>query len=334
MAKRKLSGLEKAAIFIATVGPESASEILRNLEAKEVAVISNLIAQMGDITPEEVDSVMEEFGTLYKVTRNMPNVGEKYMRSILEKSLGKEQADKIIEMMNDQDGGSLQSLKWMDAKAIATLIRKEHPQTIALIISYLNPAQASSVLNYLPEILRADVVLRLATIEDINPQVVKDLEEVLSTEMQLLGSTRSVSGSSRIEKVAGLLNEMERNSAEVVLDYITQSDQELAEQIRALMFVFDDLLFLDNRGVQQILQAIPRDVLTKALRGAAEQIRDKFLSNMSTRAQATLKDDIENMGGIPLREVEASQQEILKIVRRLEAEGKLVIAGKGGEKIV
>jgi flagellar motor switch protein FliG len=334
VAKRKLTGLEKAAIFIATVGPDAAAEILKNLEPKEVALISNLITQMGDITPEEVDSVSDEFGLLYKVTRGMPNTGEKYMRAILEKSLGKEQADKILEMMNDQEGSSLQSLKWMDPKSIANLVRQEHPQTIALILSYLNSNQASNVLGYLPELLRADVVYRMATLDDINPQILRDLEEVLSTEMQLMGASRSSGESSRIEKVASLLNEMDRSSAEVVLDYIGQNDQSLAEQIRSLMFVFEDLLLVDNRGVQSILQGIPREALTKALRGASEQIKEKFLSNMSTRAQAALKDDMETMGGIPLREVEAAQAEILKIVRRLEAEGKLVIAGRGGEKIV
>lgn len=149
-----------------------------------------------------------------------------------------------------------------------------------------------------------------------------------------MGAARSSGGASRIEKVASLLNEMDRSSAEVVLDYVSQNDQTLAEQIRSLMFVFDDLLMVDNRGIQAILQAIPRESLVKALRGASEQIREKFLSNMSTRAQTVLKDDMESMGGIPLREVESAQAEILKIVRRLEGEGKLVIAGRGGEKIV
>lgn len=334
MSKRSLTGLEKAAIFIATVGPDAAAEILKNLEPKEVAIISNLIGQMGDILPDEVDSVMEEFSLLYKVTRGMPNTGEKYMRAILEKSLGKEQADKILEMMNDQEGSSLQSLKWMDPKAIANLIRLEHPQTVALVLSYLNPNQASFVLGYLPELLRADVVFRMATLDDINPQVLRDLEEVLSTEMQLMGSSRSSGESSRVEKVANLLNEMDRSSAEVVLDYVSQNDQTLAEQIRSLMFVFDDLLLVDNRGIQSVLQGIPREALTKALRGASDQIKEKFLSNMSTRAQSALREDMETMGGIPLREVESAQAEILKIVRRLEGEGKLVIAGRGGEKIV
>ncbi|MHB1285229.1 MAG: flagellar motor switch protein FliG [Leptospirales bacterium] len=334
MSKRNLTGLEKAAIFVATVGPDAAAEILKNLEPKEVAIISNLIAQMGDIQPEEVDSVMDEFSMLYKVTRGMPNTGEKYMRSILERSLGKEQADKILEMMNDQEGSSLQSLKWMDPKAIANLIRSEHPQTVALILSYLNPNQASAVLGYLPELLRADVIFRMATLDDVNPQVLRDLEEVLSTEMQILGASRSSGESSRVEKVANLLNEMDRSSAEVVLDYVSQNDQTLAEQIRSLMFVFDDLLLVDNRGIQGVLQAIPREALTKALRGSSEQIKEKFLSNMSTRAQTALREDMESMGGIPLREVESAQAEILKIVRKLEGEGKLVIAGRGGEKIV
>jgi flagellar motor switch protein FliG len=334
VAKRKLTGLEKAAIFVATVGPDAAAEILKNLEPKEVALISNLITQMGDIQQEEVDAVLDEFSMLYKMTRGLPNTGEKYMRAILEKSLGKEQADKILEMMNDQEGSSLQSLKWMDPKSIANLIRQEHPQTIALVLSYLSPGQTSSVLSYLPELLRADVVFRMATLDDINPQVLRDLEEVLSTEMQMMGAARSSGGASRIEKVASLLNEMDRSSAEVVLDYVSQNDQTLAEQIRSLMFVFDDLLMVDNRGIQAILQAIPRESLVKALRGASEQIREKFLSNMSTRAQTVLKDDMESMGGIPLREVESAQAEILKIVRRLEGEGKLVIAGRGGEKIV
>ena len=334
MAKRKLSGLEKAAIFVAAVGPDVAAEILKQLDIKEVGVISSLIAQMGEVSTEEIDEVMNEFSVVYKATRGLPRMGEKYMREILEKSLGKEQADQIFESMNDQEGTNLQSLKWMDPKSIANLIRNEHPQTIALILNYLNPNQTANVLAYLPETLKADVVLRMATLEDINPQVVRDLEEVLSTEIQMMGGSLTSLGVSRIEKTANLLNETDRSTSEGILDFISQNDQAVAEQIRSLMFVFDDLVMVDNRGIQALLQSVSRDVLTKAMRGAGDPVKEKILSNMSTRAQAALKDDIESMGGIPLKDVETAQAEIMKVVRRLEAEGKLVILGRGGEQIV
>ncbi len=334
MAKRKLSGLEKAAIFIAAVGPEAAAEILKQMDIKEVGIISSLISQIGDVNAEEIDEVMGEFSVVYKATRGLPRMGEKYMREILEKSLGKEQADQIFESMNDQEGANLQSLKWMDPKSIANLIRNEHPQTIALILNYLNPNQTAIVLSFLSETLKADVVFRMATLEDISPQVLRDLEEVIVTQIQMMGGSLTSLGVSRIEKTANLLNEMDRSTSEAILDFIGKNDQTVAEQIRALMFVFDDLVMVDNRGIQAILQSVSRDILTKAMRGAGNAVKDKILLNMSSRAQTALKEDIEAMGGIPLKEVESAQGEILKTVRRLEGEGKLVILGRGGEQIV
>lgn len=334
MAEEKQSGYEKAAILLLTVGEDVASEVMRNLDAKEIRLIGNYLSKSTKLEPNRVKAVVKEFCETARSPDGLIFGGEDYLRSVLTKALGQEKANKVIENLAiaTEDKG-LEALRWIDPRGIANLIKGEHPQTIALILAHLDPDHAGQVITLLPEAIRSDVMLRVATIESVAPGVIQEIEDVLNKQLQVGGSVvnKKVGGP---EVVASMLNCMDRTSETSILSSIEQNYPELAEKIRKMMFVFEDLINIDDRGIQEILKEAGKEDLVLALKGAGDEIKAKIFKNMSERAAQATKDDMEAKGPVRVSDIEKAQQTILKIAKRLEEEGKIVIGGKGGEEVV
>ncbi|HAS16911.1 MAG TPA: flagellar motor switch protein FliG, partial [Nitrospiraceae bacterium] len=330
----KYSGYEKAAILLLSLGEDVASEVMKNFEAKEIRVIGNYLSKTNKIDGESVKSVVKEFCDIARSPEGFIFGGDDYLRSVLTKALGNEKATKVMENLAiaSEDKG-LEALRWIDPRGIANLIRGEHPQTIALILAHLDPDHAGQVVTLLPDAIRGDVMLRMATIESVAPGVIKEIEEVLNKQLQMGGSVvnKRVGGP---DVVASILNYMDRASESAILGNIEQNFPEMAEKIRQMMFVFEDLINVDDRGIQEILKEVSKDDLVLAIKGAGDDMKGKIFKNMSERASQSIKEDMESKGPVRVSEIEKSQQAILKIAKRLEEEGKIVIGGKGGEEVV
>lgn len=328
------TGYEKAAILLLTLGEDLASEILKNLDAKEVRLISNYLSKTKKVDPDQVRGVVKEFCELIQSFDPAFLASDEYLKTVLTKALGQEKAKEILETLAIAlDDKGLESLKWLDPRGIASLIRNEHPQIIAVILAHLDPDQASKVVTLLPESLRSDVMLRLATLESVSPNVVKEIEDVLSSQLMMGENVinKKIGGP---EVVASILNYIDRANETAILNSIEQTQPNLAEKIRRMMFIFEDLLNVDDRGIQAILKEVNKEDLVLALKGAGDDMKEKIFRNMSERAAQALKEDLEAKGPVRLSEIEKAQQEILKVARRLEEEGKIIIGGKGGDDVV
>ena len=334
MAEEKQNGYEKAAILLLTLGEDVASEVMKNLDAKEIRVIGNYLSKANKVEPERVKSIVKEFHDITKSPDGFVFGGEDYLKAVLTKAMGQEKAAKIMENLaiSTEERG-LEALRWIDPQGIANLIKGEQPQTIALILAHLDADHASQVVTLLPEAARSDVMLRMATIENIAPGVIKEIEEVLNKELQMGGSVvnKKVGGP---DVVASILNHMDRSSESAIMSSIEQNSPELAEKIRRMMFVFEDLMNVDDRGIQEILKEVGKEDLVLALKGTGDELKGKIFKNMSERAAQAIKDDMEAKGPVRVSEIEKAQQALLKVAKRLEEEGKVVIGGKGGEEVV
>lgn len=327
-------GYYKAAILLATLGEDVASEVMKNLNPKDLQRLGGKITELSDIPQSDLDGVYKEFTDHAKESGGITVEGKSYIKKVLHKALGTEQAERIMENLVESDETGLDSLKWMDAKSIASLIKGEHPQTVALILTYLDTTQGSEILPHLPEAMRSDVMVRMATLEDIPPGVMQEIGAALEKEINQSGSGsgKKVSG---VKVVANILNQVDQKSEQAIIASIAENNPDLAEQIRKLMFVFDDLVGLDIRGMQELMKDVNKDELTLALRAAKEEIKEKVFASMSARASVLLKEDMEAKGPVKLTEVEKAQQSILKIAKKLADEGKISIGGKGsGEALV
>lgn len=334
MVEEKQSGYEKAAILLISLGEDIASEVMKSLEPKEIRMLGNYFSKNSKPEPTSVKAIMKEFCTVAKSPENLLFAGEDYLRSVLTKAMGQETADKIIENFAiSSEGKGLEALKWIDVRSIANLIKGEHPQTIALILVHLDSDQAGQIVGLLPQAIRADVVLRMATIESVSPAVVKEIEEVLTKQLQMGGNVinKKIGGP---EAVAAILNNMDRTSENAIMSSIEQNFPDLVEKIRQMMFVFEDLNKVDDRGIQEILKEVGKEDLMLALKGAGEELKTKILKNMSSRAAQSIREDMEAKGPVKLSDVEKAQQAVLKITKRLEEEGKVVLGGKGSEEVL
>ncbi|MFI5304725.1 MAG: flagellar motor switch protein FliG [Nitrospiria bacterium] len=332
MAK-KLTGEEKAAVFLSLLGEDLAADVMKNMDAKDVQKIGRVISRQTDVSSDEIGAVLMEFNDRTNSGMGMSVGGRDYVQKVLTKAIGQEKTSRVMESLSAAEEGWLDTIKWMDPRAIAQMLRSDHPQTIALILIHLDPDLNSQVINYLPESLRSDVLYRMATFEEIPPGVMSELGEVINEEMARFGTAagRKVGG---VKLVANLLNQMGPSQEQTILGSIGKSNPDLADQIRKLMFVFEDLVNLDDRNLQEVLKEVSKEQLTVALKAAKDEIKDKFFKNMSQRAVDLLKEDLETLGPVKLSEVEKNQQAILKIVQRLSQEGKIVIAKGGGEVFV
>ncbi|HMK65812.1 MAG TPA: flagellar motor switch protein FliG [Thermodesulfobacteriota bacterium] len=323
------SGIEKAAIFLISIGEEAAAEIMKNLEIHQVGMITTCMGRLKSIKKQDVDDLMKEVsGKISSGDLQIP--GGDYVKKILKKGLGDDNASKILELAAKES--SLDSLKWVDPKTLSNFLVNEHPQTVALILSLLETAQAAEVLAKLPEHMKEDVVKRIATTENIPETAISELEEVLKGQLEMKkGKGRKVGG---IKAVAEILNHSDRSTEQMILEKMEKENQKLADSIRQLMFVFDDLVQVEDKGIQMILKEVRTEDLSLALKSASNSLKEKIFKNMSQRAAQILKDEMETKGPAKVSEVEKAQQNIVKIARKLEAEGKIAIAGRGGDELI
>ena len=326
-------GVRRGSILLMTLGEEIAVEVFKYLGPKEVQKLGFSMAGMENVKREEVDVVLNDF---IAATDNRANLGaaDEYIRSVLNKALGTDKAANLLDrILQGNDNGGIESLKWMDSAAVAELIKNEHPQIIATVLVHLEPDQSSEVLANFSERLRNDVLLRIATLEGIQPAALKELNDVLT---QLLSGSDKLKKSAMggVKLAADILNFMGGVVEASAVSSIREYDPELAQKIQDKMFTFDNVLDIDDRGIQLLLREIQSDQLIIALKGTSQALREKVFKNMSQRAAEMLREDLEAKGPVKLSEVEAEQKEILKIVRRLADEGQIVLGGKGDEGLV
>ena len=326
------TGLQDAAIFLMSLGEEEAAEVFKHLSPKEVQKLGETIARTRAVSHERVDQVMQRFTTTASSQSLLVSDTDNYVRAVLKRALGDDKASLLIDrILQGGDVSGIESLKWMDPLSIAELLRNEHPQIVAAILVHLEADQTAAVLKNFTERTRNEVMLRIATLEGIQPTALKDLNEVLYKVLAGGDKIRKTSMGG-VKTAAEIINMMGTQIESSVIESIRDFDPELAQKIMDKMFTFEDLLKLDGKAVQLILKEVATDQLIVALKGATAELRELVLSNMSSRAAEALREDLEARGPIRLSEVEAQQKEILKIVRRLSDEGQIVIGGGGEEE--
>ena len=327
-------GLEDAAILLMSLGEEEAADVFRQLEPKEVQSLGETIAKLKTVPRERVESVLARFATeSTDIGMLVPDTDE-YVKAVLRKALGDEKANLLIDrIIQGNDVTGIESLKWMDAGSVAEMLRNEHPQIVAAILVHLDPDQASMVLKSFSDRHRNEVMIRIATLDGIQPNALKDLNEVLSRVLAggVQVKRQSLGG---VKPAAEIINMMGTALETSILDYIRESDGDLAQKIMDNMFVFDDLVKLDDKGFQALLKEVQTESLIIALKGASPEIREKVFKNMSSRAAETLKEDLESRGPVRVADVENEQKELLKIIRRLADEGTIVLGGGGDDQFL
>jgi flagellar motor switch protein FliG len=332
----QFSGLRKAAILMVMIGDEASSAILRELDEDEIQAISREIARVQSLTSEQAEGVLEEFYQMGVAHDYVVKGGIDYARKVLVNAFGPEQAKKMLDRLMKSLGNetlSFDALQKTDPQQLAKFIHSEHPQTIALILSHLNPSQAAGLLFSLPVELRADVALRMANLDQISPEIISKIAGVIGSKLKALGElSREAYGG--VHAVAEMFNRLDSNTSKEILDNIEKEDPHLVETIRHLMFVFEDLLLLDINAVKEVLAKVDRKILTVALKGTSDQMKNHMLQAMSQRGAEMLREDMDALGPIKIKEVEAAQQQIIAVVRQLETEGVISLKGTAGEQYV
>lgn len=333
-AEEKISGVDKAAILLLSLGEEAASEVLRHMGPKEVHKISSAMAELRNISTSQVKNVITDFSTLIGSETSLGVGSRDYLRNVLVKALGEDKAGSIIDrVLMGENVSGLEQLKWMDPRAITEIIKLEHPQIIAVVLSYLDSELSAEVLTLLPENIRSDIILRMATLDRLQPTALIELNNVI--EKQFTGNDHVKSSSvGGIKTAANLLNLIEPSIEAVIIDGVSEIDSELAEKIQDLMFVFDDLSSINDKGIQMLLREISSETLVIALKGSDEAIKQKIFSNMSKRAGDMLREDLEAKGPVRVSDVEAAQKEILMIARRMQEAGEISLSAGGGDEYV
>jgi flagellar motor switch protein FliG len=332
--KINLTGRQKAAIFIIAVGSEVSSEIFKHLREDEIEQITFEIARIDKITPEDKEKVLIEFNELMMAQGFITNGGIDFARSLLEKALGNQKAIDIINRLTS----SLQVrpfdfIRRTDPAQLLNFIQGEHPQTIALILSYLDPNKASTILSALPHTIQADVAKRIATMDRVSPDVLREVERVLERKLSTLASEDYTSAGG-IDAVVEILNNVDRGTEKTIIEALEEEDPELAEEIKKRMFVFEDIVLLDDRAIQKVMREVDNNDLAKALKSVDAEVQEKIFKNMSKRAASLLREDMEFMGPVRLKDVEDAQQKIVNIIRKLEEQGEIVVARSGEDELV
>jgi flagellar motor switch protein FliG len=332
----KIPGSQKAAVLMVTLGDQLSAEILKHLDEDEVATIGKEVARISAITSEDAEQTLEEFYQLLVAQDYVLKGGLEYARRMLNNAFGLENARKILDRLVKQLGSeaaSFDALQKAEPQQLAKFVHSEHPQTIALILSHLSSSQAAALLFSLPATMRADVALRMANLDQISPEIISKIAVIIGQKIKALGelSRESYGG---VRAVAEMFNRLDSSSSKEILDTIEQTDPNLAETIRHLMFVFEDLLLIDQAGLKEVLARIDRKLLTVALKGTSDQLKNHFLQCMSQRGADMLREDMDALGPIKIKEVEAAQQQIISVVRQLEAEGAISLKGAVGEQYV
>jgi flagellar motor switch protein FliG len=336
MNTEEVSGARKAAILMVSIGDEASSAVLRELDEEEIQLISQQIARVTSINSSETEKILEEFYQMTLARNFVIKGGIEYARKILVNALGPDQSKRMLDKLMKSLGNetlSFDALQKTDPQQLAKFIHSEHPQTIALVLSHLNASQAGGLLMSLPSELRADVALRMASLDQISPEIISKIATVIGHKLKALGeiSRESYGG---VESVAEMFNRLDSTVARDILENIAEVNPKLVESIRHLMFVFEDLLMLDVNSVKEVLSRVDRKILTIALKGTSDQMKHHMLQAMSQRGAEMMREDMEALGAVKIKEVESAQQQIIAVVRQMEAEGTVSLGAGGGEQYV
>ncbi len=328
----KLRGFEKAAVLMNYLGPAALAPLIATLDDADIRKLLNIMPKYRVVPVHVTKKVLEEYYELVSETQDYIFSEKITHKDTIVTALGEERARAILGGLNVVSGGgrTLESLEMVDAKSLSTFLVNEHPQTVSVILSHLEPEKKGEVLKRLPDALQAEVVLRMANLDHVAPELIAEIDAVLKKELSSM-STVEQAALGGVQPVAEMLNVMDKNTETSIMSRLEEKDPLLAEEIRKLMFVFDDIVKIDDRGIQSLLKEVPNDKLILALKTASEDIRTKIFKNISARAAEMLKEDLNNMGPSRLSDVEQAQQEIVNAARRLEAEGKILIARGGSE---
>jgi flagellar motor switch protein FliG len=328
------SGLNKAAILLLSLGEQEAAQVLTHLSATQVQAIGGAMAALSAVSREQIADVLNAFNTESDQSTSLAIGADSYLRNVLTSALGPDKAKGVIDrILGGPVSKGLEALKWLDARSIAEILRHEHPQIAAMVLSYLERPQAAEALGALPENVRSDLIVRVATLGDIQPAAMEHLDRVIAE--QFSGSKASkTTGLGGLKAAAEILNLLEPSKSSMLIEEITKSDEPLAGRIQELMFVFDDLASLDDRSMQELVRRVTSDKLLLALKAATEDLKAKVFKNMSQRAAETLKEDLASQGPVKLSDVEAAQKEILVAARAAADEGAIQLGGSSGEAMV
>lgn len=324
MGLNALTGTQKAAILLLSFGEETSAEIFRHLNEFEIKRIGAAMSRLGRLEEDVADEVIVEFSNIISKNQQFYYGGTEFTKKVIGGAFKGGEAEEIFDQLA-LSAANLDSLELIDAKTLAGFLRNEHPQTIALILAHCDAMKFGDILRYLPETLHTEVILRVANLDSVSPDLIDEIEDVLRQEIQAVGSIhqQKIGG---VESIAQMLNVTDKASEEELLEALEERDADLAEEVRQLMFTFDDLVKIDDRGIQEIIKGVPNDKWMLALKTASQEVKDLVFNNMSTRAAEMLQDDMEAMGAVKLSDVEAAQYEILSITKKLEEEGKVLIA--------
>jgi flagellar motor switch protein FliG len=333
MATNKYSGAQKAAILLLSFGEDISAEIFKHMSEFEIKRIGSAMSRLGRLEQDIIDDVINEFYQILQQNRKFFYGGNDFTKKVIGSAFKGGEAEDLIEQLALGSSANLDSLELIDPRTLATFIRNEHPQTIALILAHLDPKKCGECLKMLPESLHTEIILRIANLDAVAPEIIDEIDDVLRNEIQALGSisTQKIGG---VEPIAEMLNLIDKATEEQILDNLEERDPDLAEQIRQLMFVFDDLIKVDDRGIQELIKNVNNDKWKVALKTASESVRELVFKNMSERAAVMLREDMEAMAAVKLSEVENTQFEIVQIARKLEEEGKIIIASGGDSAYV
>lgn len=333
-AQLDLPRVDQAAILLMSLGEAEAAEILKHLGAKEVQRLGAAMAKLENVSREQATFVMTNFVGALEEQTALGVGADDYVRRVLIGALGEDRAGGVIDrILVGQSSKGLEALKWMDTKAVAEIVRNEHPQIIAIVLSYLDADQAAELLALLPERARPDVLMRIATLDGIQPSALRELDEIMEKQFSSNNNSRSSSIGGR-KSAANILNLMDSSVEQALMEKVTEFDSQLSEEISELMFTFDNLLDIDDMGIQRLLRDVNSETLTLALKGADSGLKDKILTNMSSRAAEMLREDMENRGPARVSDVEAAQKEVLEVTRRLADEGEIMLGGGGGDDFI
>lgn len=332
--KSELNGVEQAAVLLLSVGKKYASSVLKHMGPREVQKVGHAMSTLTGVTSDQMEGVMGRFLQAVGKHTAIGVDSEEYIREMLVDALGQDKAGGLMDriLMGGSSSG-LDTLKWMGPRAIADMIRNEHPQIMAIVLAYLDADQSAEVLGVLPERMRPDLIMRIATLDTIQPAAMFELNQILESQVTGNAAVQS-SGVGGTKCAAEILNFVDSNLESVLMEQVKETDSELGEEIEDLMFVFENLIDVDDSSVQGLLREVSTDVLLIALKGTDDSLKEKFFKNMSKRAAEMLRDDLEAKGPVKLSEVEAAQKEILGIARRMAEEGTIALGGAGGEEMV
>lgn len=334
VVRSERSGKEKAAMLLISLGPEKSAEIFKHLKEEEIEQLTLEIANIRTVTPEDKEKVLEEFYQICLAQEYIAEGGINYAKDILEKALGTQKAlDVINKLTVSLQVRPFDFVRKADPAQLLNFIQNEHPQTIALILAYLKPAQASIVLSALPQDKQADVARRIALMDRTSPEVIKEVERVLEKKLSSL-VTEDYTAAGGVQSIVDILNSVDRGTEKFIMETLEIENTDLAEEIKKRMFVFEDILSLDNRSIQRFLREVDNNQLAVALKGATEEVQKTIFGNMSKRLVEMIKEDLEFMGPVRLKDVEEAQQKIVNIIRKLEDAGEIVISRGGGDEII